>query len=544
MLNAKLLYSNGHVVLPALPEIIKQLPADLSRKTKRVVAKGKSYVALPHTPSHAIALRKLGVNAALPVHKSRDFPLHKNGKALDPFKHQIATMKFLIEHPRAFVLNEAGLGKTASAIWAWHYLFKAGAAGRCVVFCPKTIMRSAWIGDLFSTIPQVSVGLVAGDKKVRDKILQGPFQVLIVNHDGILHNDALRKDLGITHVIIDEAAAFNRHDSQRSKAMRKFVKGKSCWAMTATPISHSPDRAWALAQLVDPTTVGSNFFEFRETVMRKPYRTAMHYVPRDRSVWEPIVTKALSPAIRFTKDDCLDLPPQTVAPDREVALTAEQQQFADAMVKDWVFEDAQASAPISAVNAAARLSKLMQCYQGAVRRDDGTIQYFDYGPRFDAVTEIIDEAEGKVLILAQFVAPLRRLVQDLNAHYKKKSNGGDGTTDVAVGMAGATSTSARAEIVKRFQDPNDPLRVIVGHPETVSHGLTLTQGSAIIWFGPYFKAENYAQANERLRRPGQVRNTTVHHIVSSEAERATFAGLQDRLKVQDIALSAYRQAVS
>lgn len=540
MFLADLLYSNGHVVLPAAA----QLPADLARQSKKLVAKGKAYKALKHTPQTALALRKAGIPATLPVKNPADFPLMKNGKALKPFKHQVATMRFLIEHPRAFVLNEAGLGKTASAIWAWYYLFKAGAAGRCIVFCPKTIMRSAWLNDLFATIPQVSVGLVTGDKKARDKVLKGPFQVLIVNHDGIMHNEYLRKDTSITHVVIDEAAAFNRHDSQRSKAMRKFVQGKSCWCMTATPISHAPDRAWALAQLVDPTTTRGSYYEFRETVMRKPYRSAMHYVPRDRKVWEPIVTKALSPAIRFTKDDCLDLPPQIVAPDREVPLTQEQQTFADAMVKDWLYEDQSSSAPISAVNAAARLSKLLQCYQGAVRRDDGTIQLFDYSPRFDAVTEIIGEAEGKVIIFAQFVAPLRRLVEDLNAHYKKKPNGGDGATEIAIGMSGATSNNARSEIVKRFQDDADPLRVIVAHPETASHGLTLTAANVIIWFGPYFKAENYAQANERMRRPGQTRSMTVNHIVSSPAEQAIFSGLQDRLKVQDIALSAYRQATS
>lgn len=527
-------YARGHVLMPAAG--LADLGDDVKRAARRISVRQRPYVAIPHTPSHALTMRAAGLSVDVPLEIPRDFPLIKGGRRRDPFEHQVETTRFLIEHPRAFVLNEAGLGKTASAIWAWYYLHRAGKAGRLVVFCPKTIMVSAWQLDLMATVMNVSAAVVTGAARKRAKIIDGPAAVLIVNHDGVLHNKlALSRASGITHVIIDEAAAYNRYNSQRAKAMRAYVRGKSCWCMTATPISHSPDRAWALAQLVDPGNACPSYFEFRALVMRKPYRSAMNWVPREREVWEPIVSRALSPAIRFTKSDCLDLPPQLVAPDRVVDLTPEQRQFADAMIKDWVYEDtAGQSGPVSAVNAAARLTKLLQCYQGAVRRDDGTVLELPYGPRFDAVTEIIDEAEGKIIVFAQFVAPLQRLVRELTARY------GSGST---AGIYGATTQAARAATVRDFQDPTSPLRILVAHPETASHGLTLTEANVIIWFGPYFKAENYAQANERMNRPGQTRSMTVHHLVADALESDVFAGLQARLQTQDIVLAAYRSRI-
>ena len=52
------------------------------------------------------------------------------------------------------------------------------------------------------------------------------------------------------------------------------------------------------------------------------------------------------------------------------------------------------------------------------------------------------------------------------------------------------------------------------HPASCSHGLNLQQGGhIIIWFGLTWNWEYYAQANERLNRPGQQHVCRVYHLI-------------------------------
>ena len=68
-----------------------------------------------------------------------------------PFEHQRTTAEFLTLHPRCYVFNEAGTGKTSAAAWAADYLMKQGKVKRVLVVCPVSIMETAWRSDLFKT---------------------------------------------------------------------------------------------------------------------------------------------------------------------------------------------------------------------------------------------------------------------------------------------------------------------------------------------------------------------------------------------------------
>ena len=64
-----------------------------------------------------------------------------------PFDHQRTTAEFLTLHPRCFVFNEAGTGKTSAAAWAADYLMSQGRVKRVLVVCPVSIMDTTWRSD-------------------------------------------------------------------------------------------------------------------------------------------------------------------------------------------------------------------------------------------------------------------------------------------------------------------------------------------------------------------------------------------------------------
>lgn len=136
------------------------------------------------------------------------------------------------------------------------------------------------------------------------------------------------------------------------------------WMMTGTPAAQSPVDAFGLAKLVNPSAVPRFFSSFRDMVMQKV--TNFKWVPKENAT--DTVFKALQPAIRFTKEECLDLP-DMVYVKRTVEMTRQQKKYYK-QLKDTMVMQA-AGEQITAANAAVNMNKLLQISSGAVYTDDG-----------------------------------------------------------------------------------------------------------------------------------------------------------------------------
>ena len=100
---------------------------------------------------------------------------------------------------------------------------------------------------------------------------------------------------------------------------------------------------------------------------------------------------------------------------------------------------------------------------------------------------------------------------------------------------GAVSTTKRNKIFHDFQNAKDP-HVIVAHPGTMAHGLTLTAASTIIWYGPITSNEQYVQANGRIERIGKTHSSNVVHIGATTLERKMFQRLKMKQRLQGLLL--------
>lgn len=277
-----------------------------------------------------------------------------------PLDHQKVTAAFLTMNRRAFCFNEQGTMKTSSAIWAADYLLGLGVIKKVLVICPLSIMSSAWVGDLFKTAMHRRVKVAYGAAaKRKEIIIANHAEFTIINFDGV---EVVQKEImnaGFDLIIVDEANAYKTTSSKRWKTFNALIKPNTwLWMMTGTPAAQSPEDAYGLAKLVNPDGVPRFFGAWRDRVMFKI--TNFRWVPKPDA--QDTVHKALQPAIRYTKEECLDLPEMTYTT-REVPLTSQQSKYYEQLRKHFVMQAA--GEEVTAVHAASNMTKMLQiCIAG------------------------------------------------------------------------------------------------------------------------------------------------------------------------------------
>ena len=457
-------------------------------------------------------------DAPSPMEKEYDWPgLYK------PFAHQVVTASFLALRPRAFCFNEAGTGKTSSVIWAADYLMNQGLVKRVLVICPLSIMYSAWQADIFKTAMHRTVGVAHGDTNRRKKVIEGEYEFVVINFDGVATVAEEIGKVGFDLIVIDEANAYKTVSTKRWKTLAKLLTPSTrLWMLTGTPASQSPLDAYGLARLVNPGAVPRFFGPWRDRVMYQVSR--FKWVPKSSSKAD--VHRALQPAVRFEKADCLDLP-EVMYQTRNVPLTPQVQRYYR-ILRDQMLMEA-AGEQISAVNAAAKLSKLLQISGGAVYSDDKEVIEFDVSPRLSTLMEVIEETTNKVLVFV----PFRHTIEMVSKFLKEQ-----GVSNEVIN--GDVSASNRADIINRFQSNENP-RVLVIQPQAASHGVTLTAADTVVFWSPVMSVETYLQCIARIDRVGQKNSMTVVHLQGSDVEKKIYDMLENKVDMHTALVDLYKQ---
>ena len=440
-----------------------------------------------------------------------------------PFDHQRETAEFLSTHNKAFCFNEAGTGKTSSVLWAADYLMNKGLIKRVLIICPLSIMISAWQGDVFNTCMHRTSAVCHGTASKRKSIIDDSFEFIIINYDGVA---VIREEIengGFDLVVVDEANAYKSPQTTRWKTLAKILKPETkLWMLTGTPASQSPVDAFGLAKLVCPHRVPKFSAAWRDKVMYQI--TRFKWAPRKNA--ESEVFKALQPAIRFSKNECLDLP-DVMYQTRDVPLTKQVEQYYKTLKEQMLFEASGES--VTAVNAAAGLSKLLQISGGAVYTDDKEVIEFDIKPRLNALDEVMEETKEKVIIFV----PYKHTIQVLHKHLSAKNIN-------AEIINGEVPMGKRADIIARFQNSDNP-RVLVIQPQSASHGVTLTAANMVIFWSPVMSVETYLQCIARMDRVGQVNKMTVVHLQGSEVEKKMYKMLQGKVDLHTKLVDLYNE---
>ena len=442
-----------------------------------------------------------------------------------PFAHQKQTAEFLTLNRKAFCFNEQGTGKTASVIWACDYLMNLGVVKRVLVICPLSIMKSAWQQDLFKFAIHRTCDVAHGDAKRRKKIIEAGSEFVIINFDGVeIVKETILKG-GFDLVVVDEASAYKNAQTTRWKTLRDVANNvKGVWMLTGTPAAQSPVDAFGLAKLINPDNTPKFYGQFRDQVM---YKVGMYrWLPKATA--QATVHKVLQPAIRFEKDQCLDLPDVTFV-ERDAPLTPQQVKYYKLLKKQMTMSaDGE---QVTSVNAATNINKLLQISGGAVYTDTKEVIEFDVSNRLRVIQEVIEEASHKVLVFVPFTHTI-----ELLSDYLTRAGI---TCDV---INGQVPVNKRHDIINDFQS-TDTIRVLIIQPQAASHGLTLTAANVVVWYAPVTSVETYLQANARINRPGQKNAMTIVHITGSEVEAKLYKMLSSNIDNHTKIIDLYRQEI-
>jgi SNF2 family DNA or RNA helicase len=185
---------------------------------------------------------------------------------------------------------------------------------------------------------------------------------------------------------------------------------------------------------------------------------------------------------------------------------------------------------ITAMNAGAVLSKLLQISCGYINTREKEVVILDNEARLTALVDAVDSTDRKVIVFVPFVHALEGINKRLT------SEGYDVRQ-----VSGATPRGERDQIFNLFQNTSS-VKVICAHPQCMSHGLTLTAADTIIWFAPMPNLEIFEQANARIRRVGQKHKQQILMFSATKAEQKMYAKLRAKQQVQNTLLDMFAEA--
>lgn len=485
---------------------------------KKLTVKGTTVTAVPHRSEEVQVLRNLGLEPPAPVDYYYDWP-----GQFSPMQAQKDTVRFLTKHNRAYVLSSMGTGKTIATLWAFDFLRQEGIASKLLVVGPLSTLQRTWADEVFKHFPHLRYCVLHGTKKQRKQLLSNTNNdVYIINHDGVkVLKDDLIERTDIDTVVLDELSQCARnHGTDRWKALRKVTENRArVWGLTGTPIPNEPTDAWAQCRLLTPENVPNYFRHFQMQTMRQI--STYKWVAKDDAL--ETVLKAMQPAIRFAREDCVDLPP-IMHETREVKLSKDQQAlFDDMKAKSYA---AYKGGEITAVNAAVQLMRMVQIACGAAYDPNHKPIIIKPKARIEETRQLIEDAHSKVIVFVPFKSALTMVTDELSKHFTVER------------IDGSVGKNERDRIIGSFQNAKNP-QVLVAQPAAMSHGLTLTAASVVCWFAPITSAETYQQANARISRPGQKLNQLICHIQGTPLEQKLYDKLKTKTLTQDSLLEMF-----
>jgi SNF2 family DNA or RNA helicase len=308
-------------------------------------------------------------------------------------------------------------------------------------------------------------------------------------------------------IAIDESTTIKNHKAKRTKALMKIAADfKYRRLLTGSPITKSPMDIFSQTEFLRPGLLGyDSYYAFqgryaimvRKTMGSHAFQQLVGYRNLDE-----LTAKIDQFSYRVLKKDCLDLPDKIYTV-RYVGMTAEQVNMYNQIRKHAMvlLENGEMSTAPAVITQMLRLQQILS---GHLKTDDGDMVYFQ-SKRMEALEEILEEHDGKVIVWSRFRYDIQQIVSTLN---KKHGEG------YAAAYYGDTSDEDRNNIVRDFQNPDHPLKCFVGNPATAGYGLTLTEANLVVYYANDFNLETRIQSEDRAHRIGQKNNVTYVDLIT------------------------------
>lgn len=425
------------------------------------------------------------------------------------YQHQTETTQFIQTHPRCLITSDPGTGKTRAVIDAL-----TPDQGATLVIAPLSILDASWAEDIKSFRPSLKYDIAYA--KNRSKVFaDDTLDVVITNFEAVnylVKNKHLLQRFDT--LVIDEFTAFKNREAKRSKNIKLLVQYfNKRIAMSGTPNSNTILDIWHPVYLVDDGDhLGNRFWAFRNQVCTPKFNGFANEWVDKPGIEEAVANQLSDITIRHSINECMDLPDNIV---RTVytTLSPKVKKMYDTLAEESVLYTTQGT--INAVNAAARVKKLLQLVSGAVYTDEDTPTVL-HTERYDLVMTLVSQRKHSL------VAFNWKHERDALIAIAKRDNISYEVID------GSVPANKRNDIVQRFQAGQ--IQVLFAHPQSTSHGLTLTKATATIWCSPTYSAEQFQQFNRRIHRAGQNQKTETILVTAKDTwEKHVYKKLDGKL---------------
>jgi len=294
---------------------------------------------------------------------------------------------------------------------------------------------------------------------------------------------------------LDESTTIKNRSAKRTKnilALQKLSLVRRI--LTGSPITKSPLDLYTQCQFLSPELLGfSSYLAFRNRYAEMtdiPVGSGRYIsVPKYYKRLEELETKLKQFSTRIRKDQCLDLKPK-VRQKRYIELEGDSKKIYERLRTSAlaIVEDS----TISFSNKLTEIIKLHQVCNGFSKDDDGQILEL-HKSKINALDEILEETDGKVIIWANYIYNIKEIISFLEKKYGKES---------VVSIYGAIDVQTRKKAVEKIQK-DSKVRFLVGNPTTGGFGLTLTAVNTVIYFSNNYNLEVRMQSEDRAHRMGQ-----------------------------------------
>ena len=443
----------------------------------------------------------------------------------EPYDHQRKAIEQAGDRESFAFFMEMGTGKSKALIDNLGQLWQGRGVDFALIIAPKGVYRN-WVTKeipqhLPDFIPHRTIRWISGPNKkqkeemrsVKNKFDGLTIFVMNVETFSTMKGQNAGRWLGekFGHnglIAIDESTTIKNPKAKRTKSLLKIAHMFSYRRLlTGSPVTKSPMDLYSQCEFLGPRTLGfDSFYAYRgryAVVNRRQFgQHSFDQIVGYRHL-EELSGKVDVFSYRVLKKDCLDLPEKTYTV-RYISMTPEQTKMYNEL-RDEALTLLQSGELVTVQNVMTQMLRLQQVLSGHLMSDDGELIELET-KRLDAVLEIADEADGKMLIWSRFRNDIQRLYKTLEKQFPGQ---------VAC-YYGDTPDDKRQEIVTKFQDPDSELRFFIGNPSTAGYGLTLTEATTVIYYANDFNLETRIQSEDRCHRIGQKNPVTYIDLITEK----------------------------
>lgn len=446
--------------------------------------------------------------------------------AWEPHAYQKKAIAFALQRSAAALFLDPGLGKTSISLATFKILRARKMAKRMLVVAPLRVCYAVWPAEVkkWRDFEDLRVAVLHG--KDKEKALLGSEEIHVINPEGLefLLRRHSKRSWPYDMLVVDESTMFKNMRSMRSKLIHRVLDLFSRrYILTGTPAPNGLLDLYGQIYLLDQGASLGRFFTH--------YR-AEHFVPGGFNNYQwhlakgedkNIEKKIKHIALFMDANDFLDLK-EPIYNVIRVDLPPKARALYESMEND-AFAELD-SGRVKSVTQAVAIMKCRQIANGGLYIDakEGTYQDL-HDAKVQVVRELIDELGGKPALVAyEFGHDLARLHEELG--------------DVP------SSHSLPLKDYERFEAEwkRGEHAVFLGQPASVSRGLNLQGGAAVVFHSLTYNYEHYYQFVRRVHRQGNQGRVVIHFIVARDTvDEAILATLRAKEKGERAFLAALKR---